>query len=70
MFGRWQPIGTMVAVLLFAVADAFQIGAGARIGIPYQFLVILPYVVTLLALALFQRRMRPPSALGIDYRPE
>ena len=71
VFGRWQPIGTMVAVLLFAVADAFQIRAQALgIGIPYQFLVILPYVVTLLALALFQRRMRPPSALGIDYRPE
>jgi simple sugar transport system permease protein len=71
VFGRWQPIGTAVAVLLFAIADAFQIRAQALgIGIPYQFLVILPYVVTLLALALFQRRMRPPSALGIDYRPE
>ena len=71
VFGRWQPIGTAAAVLLFAIADAFQIRAQALgIGIPYQFLVILPYVVTLLALALFQRRMRPPSALGIDYRPE
>jgi ABC-type uncharacterized transport system permease subunit len=71
VFGRWQPIGTAVAVLLFAIADAFQIRAQALgIGIPYQFLVILPYVVTLLALALFQRRMRPPSSLGIDYRPE
>jgi general nucleoside transport system permease protein len=71
VFGRWQPIGTAVAVLLFAIADAFQIRAQTLgIGIPYQFLVILPYVVTLLALALFQRRMRPPSALGIDYRPE
>ena len=35
VFGRWQPIGTMVAVLLFAVADAFQIRAQALgIGIP------------------------------------
>lgn len=71
VFGRWQPIGTAVAVLLFAIADAFQIRAQALgIPIPYQFLVMLPYVVTLVALALFQRRMRPPSALGIEYRPE
>jgi ABC-type uncharacterized transport system permease subunit len=71
VFGRWQPFGTAAAVLLFAVADAFQIRAQALgIDVPYQFLVILPYIVTLLALALFQRRMRPPSALGIDYRAE
>ncbi len=71
VFGRWQPVGTAIAVLLFAIADAFQIRAQALgIAIPYQFLIMLPYVATLLALAVFQRRMRPPSALGIEYRPE
>ena len=71
VFGSWRPVGTMVAVLLFALADAFQIRAQALgVEMPYQFLVMLPYLVTLLALALFQRRMRPPSALGINYRPE
>lgn len=71
VFGRWQPVGTAAAVLLFAIADAFQIRAQALgAGVPRHFLLMLPYVVTLVALALFQRRMRPPSSLGIDYRTE
>ena len=71
IFGRWHPVGAAIAVLLFAAADAFQIRAQVLgFGAPYQFLVMLPYLVTLIALAVFQRRMRPPSALGINYRTE
>lgn len=69
IFGRWRPFGAMGAVLLFSVADAFQIRAQALgIAVPYQLLVALPYVVTILALALFMSRMRPPAALGINYQ--
>jgi general nucleoside transport system permease protein len=68
IFGRWRPLGTAAAVLLFAVADAFQIRAQALgIDIPSQFLVMLPYVVTLVALTGLLRRMRPPAALGVNY---
>jgi ABC-type uncharacterized transport system permease subunit len=68
IFGRWRPLGTAVAVLLFAVADAVQIRAQALgIDIPSQFLVMLPYVVTLVALTGLLRRMRPPAALGVNY---
>jgi ABC-type uncharacterized transport system permease subunit len=68
VFGRWKPVGTMAAVLLFAIADAFQIRAQALgIHVPYQLLAMLPYVVTVLALALLVRRMRAPAALGVNY---
>ncbi len=71
VFGRWRPLGAAAAVLLFAIADAFQIRAQALgIDVPYQFLVMLPYVVTLVALAGLLRRMRPPASLGINYEQE
>jgi simple sugar transport system permease protein len=71
VFGRWSPLGTAGAVLLFSLADAFQIRAQALgLGVPYQFLVMLPYVVTLVALAGLLTRMRAPAALGINYVQE
>lgn len=71
VFGRWRPAGTAAAVLLFAIADAFQVRAQALgLGVPYQALVALPYLVTLVALAGLLRRMRPPSALGLNYTRE
>ena len=55
-------------MFIFASADALQIRAQALgIGIPYQFLVMLPYLVTLIALAGFLRPMRSPASLGINY---
>jgi simple sugar transport system permease protein len=66
VFGRWRPLGTMVAVLLFATADAFQIRAQALgIHVPYQLLAMLPYLVTVIALAGLVRGMRAPAALGV-----
>jgi general nucleoside transport system permease protein len=68
IFGRWRPAGAMVAVLLFSIADALQIRAQTLgIPLPYQLLVALPYLVTIIALAGFVARMRPPKALGINY---
>lgn len=69
VFGRWRPMGTLGAVLLFSIADAFQIRAQTLgINVPYQLLIALPYVVTVLALALLVSRMRAPSALAVHYR--
>jgi ABC-type uncharacterized transport system permease subunit len=69
IFGRWRIFATAGAVLLFALADAFQIRLQAIgvVDIPPQFLVMLPYLVTLVALAVPVRRTRPPSALGVNY---
>lgn len=68
MFGRWNPVATMGAVILFTFTEAVQIRAQVLgIRLPYQFLVMLPYLVTILALALFVRRGRPPKYLGINF---
>lgn len=68
VFGRWRPWGVLAAVLLFGVADAFQIRAQTLgIPVPYQLLVALPYLVTIIALAGLVTKMRPPAALGVNY---
>jgi ABC-type uncharacterized transport system permease subunit len=76
VFGQWTPLGTLLASLLFGFADAFQLriqsGILAPLGIPeipYQFPVMLPYVVTLVAL-FFTGRMHWPAAAAIPYKRE
>jgi simple sugar transport system permease protein len=65
IFGGWQPLGTLAAVLLFTLVQAIQVRAQALgIHLPYQFLIMAPYVVTILALTAFAGRSRPPRALG------
>lgn len=67
IFGRWRPLGTAGAILLFALADGLQIRAQALgIPIPFHFLGMLPYIVTLVALSAL-RYMQPPAALGKHY---
>ncbi len=67
VFGRWRPLGALVAVLLFTAVELIQVRAQVLgVRLPYQFLVMSPYVVTLLALAFFVGRSRPPRALGIN----
>jgi len=72
IFGRWTPVGCLLAVMLFGFADAWQIRVQAlgTLRIPPQFLAMLPYVVTMLTLALFIRRMQPPKALGQPFTEE
>jgi general nucleoside transport system permease protein len=65
IFGSWRPLGTLAAVLLFTLVEAIQVRAQALgIQLPYQFLIMAPYLVTILALAIFAGRSRPPRALG------
>jgi ABC-type uncharacterized transport system permease subunit len=71
VFGRWKPVGTMVAVIVFALADALAIRAQSLgVEIPNQLLLMLPYLVTLIALAGLVRRMRPPAQLGLNFERE
>ena len=65
IFGRWTPRGAAMACVLFAGAEAAQIQLqGGAIPIPTQLLQMLPYVVTMVALAGFIGRSRAPAALG------
>lgn len=67
IFGRWNPIGTTVAALLFGLGDALQLSlqtAGLAKVIPPDLLSLLPYLLTLVALAGFARRANAPAALG------
>jgi len=67
VFGRWTPSGAMVAILLFTIIEALQVRAQILgINLPYQFLVMAPYLATILALALFMKSMKAPRGLGIN----
>jgi len=74
IFGKWKPLPTALACLLFGFADAAQIRLqGATMwgtGIPVQFIQVLPYVVTILVLAGFVGRSRAPKSLGIPFKRE
>ncbi|HEX6990050.1 MAG TPA: ABC transporter permease [Bacillota bacterium] len=65
IFGNWTPQGTALASLLFGLAEALSIQAD--VAIPYQFLEMVPYAVTLLVLAGVVRRSTPPAAVGMHY---
>ena len=68
IFGKWKPIPTALACLLFGFADAIQIRLQGVSSIPVQFIQILPYVVTVLVLAGFVGRSHPPKALGTAFQ--
>jgi ABC-type uncharacterized transport system permease subunit len=65
VLGRWHPLGVAAAALLFGAATALQFlfqALGTRA--PYQLFLMLPYVLTLLALAGAVGRVRAPGDLG------
>ncbi|MBN2053644.1 ABC transporter permease [bacterium] len=65
IFGRWTPVGAASGALLFGFSDALQIKLQVLgVHIPYQFLGMLPYLVTMVVLAGFMGRARPPAAVG------
>ena len=68
IFGKWHPIGSGLASLLFGATEALQLRIQALgINIPYQFLIMLPYAVALIALVGFVKKSPPPASLGITY---
>jgi general nucleoside transport system permease protein len=71
IFGKWHPLGCGFASLLFGATEALQLRIQALgVNIPYQFLIMLPYVVALLALIGLVKKSPPPAALGIPYNRE
>lgn len=68
IFGRWNPFGALFACVLFGFADALQAAAQAA-GVPIapQFLLALPYVLTIVALIGAMGRATPPAFIGKPY---
>ncbi|MCZ7425818.1 ABC transporter permease [Micromonospora sp. WMMA1949] len=68
IFGRWSPTGALLAALFFGFADQLATYLGA-IGssIPSQFLAMLPYLATILAVAGLVGKVRAPAADGKPY---
>jgi ABC-type uncharacterized transport system permease subunit len=64
IFGRWQPVRVGAACLLFAAAEALEINLQGTSAIPSQFVAMIPYVLTIVALAGIVGRSIPPAALG------
>lgn len=71
-FGRWHPVGVMGGALLFSLAQALQLSIQvAGIHFPYEFAVMLPYVLVIVVLALVRKaRMVGPTELGKPFDRE
>lgn len=71
IFGKWDPIRATLAALLFGFATNLG-GVLSAIGspVPTQFMLMLPYLVTIFAVAGLVGRSRPPAADGIPYQKQ
>ena len=68
ILGRWHPIYASAAALLFGFSIILRIWANqVSPGIPTDFIIMVPYLVTLIAVVGFVGRSRPPAADGIPY---
>jgi ABC-type uncharacterized transport system permease subunit len=63
IFGRWDPLRAGVACFLFAAAETLQIQLQGS-SVPSQFVEMIPYALTIVALAGVVGRAVPPAALG------
>jgi len=76
IFGKWRPVQTMLACLLFGFTEAisYQMQGVVKLpsgdDIPVQFIQMVPYLLTIIVLAGFIGSSRPPRALGIPYQKE
>ena len=75
VFGRWTPLGAFGAAAFFAAGNALRIGLatsapGVLAVVPQGALIALPYLLTLLVLALSRGQNRAPAAVGVPYDPE
>ena len=72
IFGRWNPIGALGAAIFFGTAQAVtnQLMITQVVTIPQQFTNMLPYVLTILILAISAGKVRAPAAEGQPYEKE
>ena len=74
IFGKWTIIGSILAAMFFAYFYAIAIrvtgGAVQNFNVPPQFLQMMPFIVSIIALAGFIGKARPPKAIGKPYSEE
>jgi ABC-type uncharacterized transport system permease subunit len=76
IFGKWRPVQTMLACLLFGFTEAVSIQMQGVVklpsgaDIPVQFISMVPYILTIVVLAGFIGHSRPPRAIGLPYQKE
>ncbi|MFP3914008.1 MAG: ABC transporter permease [Actinomycetota bacterium] len=71
IFGRWHPVGALSAALVFGFADSLQVKlAILDTGIPSEFLLMAPYLITIIVVAGLVGRSRPPAFNGQAYIKE
>lgn len=71
IFGNWNPFGAFGASLLFGFADSLQLKLQILTSvIPSEFLLMAPYLVTMIILAGVVGRVRPPAAEGTPYEKQ
>ncbi len=71
IFGRWNAGGVLLACLFFGFCDALQIRLQvASFDVPYQFFQMIPYVATVVVLAIIGMKKAGPKSCGKPYRKE
>lgn len=71
IFGKWTPFGAFSGAMLFGFADALQMKLQiSDVNVPYQFLGMTPYIVTMIVLAGVIGRAIPPAADGVPYEKQ
>jgi simple sugar transport system permease protein len=64
-FGGWRPFGVLVGSLIFSLVNSLQLWVQIKsLPIPSDIAIMMPYVLTILALVIAVQRVRPPSALA------
>jgi ABC-type uncharacterized transport system permease subunit len=67
-FGGWRPVGVLIGALIFSMVNALQVWVQVKeIGIPSDFAVMMPYVLTILVLVFTAKRASQPAALTKIY---
>ena len=70
-FGGWRPLGVMLGSLLFSMVNSLQLWVQVlNLNIPSDIAIMMPYVLTILALVVAVQRVRPPTALTKPFERE
>lgn len=67
IMGRWHPLGATMAAMFFALTAAMKDDFGLVTKVPSELIAVAPYLATLIAVAGFVGRVRPPAADGQPY---